>query len=62
MIEYLGHEREARAIEAAVQWAVAEGQGTRDIGGSLGTRAAGDYIEKLIRSSSSVRLQPDRPE
>src|SRR5512146_3054368 len=37
MIEYLGHEREARAIEAAVQQAVAEGQGTRDIGGSLGT-------------------------
>jgi 3-isopropylmalate dehydrogenase len=62
MIEYLGHEREARAIEAAVQRAVAEGHGTRDIGGSLGTRAAGDYIENLIRSSSSVRLQPDRPE
>jgi 3-isopropylmalate dehydrogenase len=54
MIEYLGHEREAHAIEAAVQQAVAEGQGTRDIGGSLGTREAGDYIEALIRSS--VRL------
>jgi 3-isopropylmalate dehydrogenase len=50
MIEYLGLEREARAIEAAVRRAVAEGQGTRDIGGSLGTREAGDYIEKAIRS------------
>jgi 3-isopropylmalate dehydrogenase len=54
MIDYLGHENEARAIEAAVQQAVAEGQGTRDIAGSLGTREAGDYVEKLIRRS--VRL------
>jgi 3-isopropylmalate dehydrogenase len=49
MIEYLGLEREARAIEAAVRQAVAEGQGTRDIGGSLGTREAGNYIEQLVR-------------
>jgi 3-isopropylmalate dehydrogenase len=59
MLGYLGHGREARAIEAAVQQAVAEGQGTRDIGGSLGTREAGDYIQKLIRDrvdGRSVRL------
>jgi len=49
MIEYLGHEGAARRIETAVQQAVAAGKGTRDIGGSLGTREAGDHIEKLIR-------------
>jgi 3-isopropylmalate dehydrogenase len=49
MLEYLGHEREAHAIEAAVRQAVGERQGTIDTGGSLGTREAGDVIQALIR-------------
>jgi 3-isopropylmalate dehydrogenase len=49
MVEYLGHEREAQAIEVAVRQAVGERKGTTDIGGSLGTREAGDVIEALIR-------------
>ena len=38
MLEYLGLEQEAAAIEAAVQESVATGNGTREIGGTLGTR------------------------
>jgi len=53
MLEYLGLEREAAAIEAAVQDAVVSGHGTRDIGGSLGTRETGDYIASRIRRPSS---------
>jgi 3-isopropylmalate dehydrogenase len=49
MLEYLGLQPEARAVEAAVQEAVISGQGTREIGGSLGTRETGDYIAAHIR-------------
>jgi 3-isopropylmalate dehydrogenase len=48
MLEQLGLWREAAAIEAAVASAVANGQGTREIGGSLGTRETGDYIASRI--------------
>jgi len=36
--------RSAAAMEAAVREAVVAGQGTREIGGSLGTTETGDYI------------------
>jgi 3-isopropylmalate dehydrogenase len=49
MLDHLGLTPEAAAIEAAVQQAVTAGQGTREIGGSLGTRETGDYIAKAIR-------------
>jgi 3-isopropylmalate dehydrogenase len=49
MLDYLGLKPEAVAVEAAVQEAVAAGQGTREIGGSLGTRETGDYIASHIR-------------
>jgi tartrate dehydrogenase/decarboxylase/D-malate dehydrogenase len=49
MLEYLGLTPEARAVEAAVQEAVVTGQGTREIGGTLGTRETGDYIAAHIR-------------
>jgi 3-isopropylmalate dehydrogenase len=52
MLEYLGCEPHARAIESAVQQAVVEGQGTKDIGGSLGTREAGEYIARLVRTAA----------
>ena len=49
MLDYLGLRPESLAVEAAVQEAVASGQGTQEIGGSLGTRETGDVIAKGIR-------------
>ena len=43
-------ENEAAAVEHAVQEAVASGQGTKEIGGSLGTRETGDCIVEIIRN------------
>jgi 3-isopropylmalate dehydrogenase len=51
MLDYLGLKQEALAVEAAVQEAVATGQGTREIGGSLGTRETGDVISSHIHRS-----------
>ena len=53
MLDYLGLPEDALAVEAAVQQAVATGQGTAEIGGSLGTRETGDYIASHIQ-----RTQP----
>ena len=49
MLETLGLEREARAMEGAVERAVASGNVTKDIGGTQGTRETGDYIAAQIR-------------
>jgi 3-isopropylmalate dehydrogenase len=49
MLDHLGLKPEAAAIEAAVRDAVAASQGTREIGGSLGTSETGDYIAANIR-------------
>lgn len=51
MLDTLGLQPEAAAIEAAVLQAVREGQVTRDIGGRLGTREAGDYIAAQIEAA-----------
>ena len=41
----------ARAIESAMQQSIAQKQVTRDIGGSLGTRATGEaFLENLSRA------------
>ena len=48
MLETLGWAEEARAIDAAVERAVREGQTTADIGGRLGTRAVGDWIAAQV--------------
>jgi 3-isopropylmalate dehydrogenase len=53
MLEYLGVKNEAAAIEAAVKQAAAAGHGTKEIGGSLGTRETGDYIANAIKSRRS---------
>ena len=50
MLEYLGRVEEASRIERAVEAAVQAGETTRDVGGTLGTRAAGDAILRRIRS------------
>jgi 3-isopropylmalate dehydrogenase len=52
MLEYLGASKEAAAIDAAVRQAVTDRQGTRDIGGTLGTRETGEHIVRLIRAQS----------
>jgi len=44
MLEFLGFAREADAIEKAVVAAIEAGQTTHDLGGSLGTKAAGEAI------------------
>src|SRR4051794_36849780 len=49
MLETLGWNTEAAAIDAAVLKAVQENKVTSDIGGTLGTREAGDYIAATIR-------------
>jgi 3-isopropylmalate dehydrogenase len=49
MLDHLGRSREAAAIEAAVQDAVVTGNGTKDIGGALGTRETGEYIAAHVR-------------
>ncbi len=48
MLETLGATDESRAIEAAVEASIAEGKTTSDIGGSLGTCEAGDWIAKRL--------------
>jgi 3-isopropylmalate dehydrogenase len=49
MLETLGLAEEAAAIDAAVVKAVRERQVTQDVGGSLGTREAGDFIAAQVR-------------
>jgi 3-isopropylmalate dehydrogenase len=49
MLQALGLRLEGASVEAAVKQAVVAGQGTKEIGGSLGTRETGDAITDLIR-------------
>jgi 3-isopropylmalate dehydrogenase len=49
LLETLGAKDEAAAIDAAVLRAVKENQVTGDVGGSLGTREAGDFIVKAVQ-------------
>jgi 3-isopropylmalate dehydrogenase len=49
MLEHQGLKQEAAAIEAAVHDAVVTGNGTREIGGTLGTSETGDYIAAQVR-------------
>ncbi len=49
MLEYIGLKGEAERINAAVLASVRRKMTTRDIGGSLGTREAGDWIAEEIK-------------
>jgi 3-isopropylmalate dehydrogenase len=50
MLNHLGLAAEAAKIEAAVVEAVRQKKSTEDIGGSLGTREAGDWVaQKVVR-------------
>ena len=59
MLDHLGLKQEAAAIEAAVQEAVVTGNGTREIGGTLGTRETGDYIANRIKSHGSTKARTE---
>jgi 3-isopropylmalate dehydrogenase len=48
MLEHLGLTREADRIEAAVLEAVRQKRTTQDIGGSLGTREAGEWVANFV--------------
>jgi 3-isopropylmalate dehydrogenase len=48
MLDYLGLTAEAHAIDAAVHTALREGKTTSDLGGSLGTREAGDWLANAV--------------
>ena len=50
LLETLEAKAEAAAVDAAVARAVRENQVTGDIGGSLGTREAGDFIARSIQA------------
>jgi 3-isopropylmalate dehydrogenase len=55
MLEYLGLPQEASAIEAAVKESVITKNGTAEIGGTLGTKEAGDFIASRITTNASLR-------
>ena len=48
MLEYLGHEAAAADIHRAVLETIQAGETTKDIGGSLGTKAAGEAVLKRL--------------
>ena len=50
MLRHLGFTKEADRIEAAVLEAVRQKKTTQDIGGSLGTREAGEWIANRLSS------------
>lgn len=50
MLEHLGHHDAARRIESAVSDSILQQATTPDIGGALGTEAAGDWLAERVRS------------
>jgi 3-isopropylmalate dehydrogenase len=48
LLDRLGHTAEAAAVRTATDRTVADGRCTADIGGSLGTRAAGEAIRDVL--------------
>lgn len=48
MLRHLGFQSEADKIDAAVLEAVRQKKTTTDIGGSLGTREAGEWVAKKV--------------
>jgi 3-isopropylmalate dehydrogenase len=49
MLEYLGHAAAAAAVERAVRDTIADGETTRDLGGTLSTEEAGEKVRGRIR-------------
>ncbi|HYJ78405.1 MAG TPA: 3-isopropylmalate dehydrogenase [Longimicrobiaceae bacterium] len=53
MLRHLGHAGDAARVESAVRAAVLAGETTSDIGGSLGTAAAGDAIVSRLLAQAA---------
>jgi 3-isopropylmalate dehydrogenase len=51
MLQSLGLIQEAATVETAVKHAVVTGHGTKEIGGTLGTKETGDFIAHAIALS-----------
>jgi 3-isopropylmalate dehydrogenase len=51
MLRHLGHAADAARVEAAVRAAILAGETTADLGGTLGTRAAGDAVVRHLVQS-----------
>lgn len=51
MLETLGEAEAAATVEQGVRDAVAANVTTPDLGGTLGTRAVGDWIVKRVRAA-----------
>jgi isocitrate/isopropylmalate dehydrogenase len=49
LLDYLGRGDDARRVESAVRSAVHAGEGTADIGGTLGTDAAAAAVLRRLR-------------
>jgi 3-isopropylmalate dehydrogenase len=56
MSDHLGWSQEAATLRAAVRASIAARQTTRDIGGSLGTREAGQWLADWIAKQGIARL------
>jgi 3-isopropylmalate dehydrogenase len=57
MAEHLGWKAEAAAMNAAVRAALRERQVTQDLGGTLTTRATGDWLANFIAKRGPARAQ-----
>jgi 3-isopropylmalate dehydrogenase len=55
LLSHLGWPGEMGRIEQAVARAIEGGFGTRDVGGTMGTRAAGAHVRELIKKSFEAR-------
>jgi 3-isopropylmalate dehydrogenase len=51
MLEYLGHTEASAAVERAVRECIAAGEATRDLGGSLSTKEAGEKVRGRIKAA-----------
>jgi len=54
MLAHLGFTNEAEKIEAAVMEAVRQKKTTQDVGGTLGTREAGEYVANLVSLNQAL--------
>ncbi|MDE3169893.1 MAG: isocitrate/isopropylmalate dehydrogenase family protein [Acidobacteriota bacterium] len=57
MLTYLGLTNESRRMEHAVRAAIREGKTTPDLGGSLGTAEAGDWLARKAESAPAEALR-----
>jgi 3-isopropylmalate dehydrogenase len=55
LCDYIGWQPEGDTLRNAVRTALREGKCTADLGGSLGTRQAGDCIANLVAKSTPLR-------